>query len=182
MGQATANAARRVQRGVTLVELSTTLSIIAVSTATAVGGFGDLIHKRRTEGLAAEIAADLQAARTEAVMRNRAVRISFGEDADGVRCYVLHVGASGSCDCTEGAPARCEDGATEIKTVVLPRTGHASVSANVESMLYDPRGTVSPAATVQVKARDGRELRHVVNLLGRVRTCAVGEWSGVRPC
>jgi len=173
------------QRGLTLVEVSTTLSIAAVSAATAVGGFGELIGKRRTEGLAVEIAADLQAARTEAVLRNRAVRVTFTEDDSGLRCYVIQTGPADACECAAapaGAPAVCDGDAVEIKTVRLADAGPVRVSANVDSMLYDPRGTVSPGATVQVTGRDGRELRHVVNLLGRVRTCAVGDWAGYRPC
>lgn len=174
------------QRGLTLIELSTTLSIVAVTATTAIGGFGEVIQKRRTEGLAAELASDLQFVRTEAVMRNQGVRISFGSDAAGARCYVIHTGPADSCDCLGGdasAPAVCEAGATEIKTVRLAATSRTQVQANVASMLYSPTGTVSPTATLQVRGADGRQLNQVVNVMGRVRTCAVGGgWSGYRPC
>jgi type IV fimbrial biogenesis protein FimT len=174
------------QRGLTLIELSVTLSIVAVTATTAVGGFGELIQKRRTEGLAAELASDLQFVRTEAVMRNQGVRISFGSDATGARCYVIHTGPAEACDCLGGTPtgpAACAAGAAEIKTVRLPSGSRAQVQANVASMLYDPRGTVSPTATLQVRGADGRQLNQVVNLLGRVRTCAVGgAWAGYRAC
>lgn len=174
------------QRGLTLIELSTALSIVAVAATTAISGFGDVLQKRRTEGLAAEIANDLQFVRTEAVMRNQGVRISFGSDAEGARCYVIHTGAADACDCLGGAPtgpAVCEPGVAEIKTVRLSATGRPQLRANVASMLYDPRGTVSPTATLQVRDAQGRQLNQVVNLLGRVRTCAVGAgWSGYRTC
>jgi type IV fimbrial biogenesis protein FimT len=173
------------QRGLTLIELSTALSIVAVTATTAISGFGDLLQKRRTEGLAAEIASDLQFVRTEAVMRNQGVRISFGSDAEGARCYVIHTGAADACSCLGNAPtgpATCEPGVAEIKTVRLS-TGGTQLRANVASMLYDPRGTVSPTATLQVRDAQGRQLNQVVNLLGRVRTCAVGGgWAGYRPC
>ena len=44
--------------------------------------------------------------------------------------------------------------------------------ANVESMLFNPgNGTAVPGGTVCMATPSGRELRHVVSLMGRVRTC-----------
>lgn len=172
------------QRGLTLVESSIALALAALSVTTAVAGFSDLLQKLHTEGVAAELANDLQFARTEAVARNEGVRISFGSDATGTRCYVIHTGASGACSCLDATGASCTADVTEIKTVLLPAGGRTRVQANVTSMLYDPtRGTVTPTATLQVRGTDGRQLNHVVNLLGRVRTCAAsGTWPGYRAC
>ncbi len=176
--------AHKQQQGFTLIEISTVLSVLAATVATAIGGFGSLIQKLHTEGVAAELAADLQFVRTEAVSRNRGVRITFDADDTGARCYVIHTGAAADCSCDGSGMAACSNGAIEIKTVAFPNDGRTRVQANVSSMFYDPlRGTVSPAATLQVIAADGRQLRHVVNILGRVRTCsAVGNWASFRPC
>lgn len=175
---------RTTQRGLTLVEASVVLTVVALSVTTAITGFGDLIQRRHTEGAAAELASDLQFARTEAVARNQGVRISFGSESGGARCYVIHTGAAGACSCLGGNGASCTADAVEIKTVFLPAGGRTTVQANVVSMLYDPtRGTVTPTATLQVRGADGRQLNHVVNLLGRVRTCAAtGSWPGYRTC
>ena len=58
------------------------------------------------------------------------------------------------------------------------------VQANVASILFDPvHGTSTPAGTVRVIGSTGRELRHVVNVMGRVRTCSPqGGVSGYRAC
>jgi type IV fimbrial biogenesis protein FimT len=68
--------------------------------------------------------------------------------------------------------------------VQAPPNGTVVVTANVASMLYDPvRGTTSPTATIAVGAPESAGLRHVVNILGRVRTCApAGGLRGYRAC
>lgn len=175
---------RTLQTGLTLVELSVTLSVAATLATGAVSGFSDLLHRHRTEGVAAELATDLQYARTAAVARNEGVRVRFQADASGTRCYLIHTGPANACSCLVGTATACVGDGEVLKAVVLPADGAVQVSANVASMLYDPtRGTVTPTATLSVRAANGQQLNHVVNLLGRVRTCAAtAGWSSHRPC
>ncbi len=175
---------KQAQGGFTLVEALATLGISLTALVAAVSGFGGQMHKRHAEGVAAELATDLQFVRTEAVMRNRGVRVSFGSDDAGARCYVIHTGPAAACSCSGDGPAVCTGDAAEIKTVNFPNGGRTLVQANVSSMYYDPaRATVSPTATIRVVSADGRELRHIVNILGRVRSCAAsGQWAGHGPC
>jgi type IV fimbrial biogenesis protein FimT len=78
----------------------------------------------------------------------------------------------------------CSPGASEIRTVRLPATDRVQVQANVASILFDPvHGTSTPTGTVRVIGANGRELRHVVNVMGRVRTCSPqGSVGGYRAC
>jgi type IV fimbrial biogenesis protein FimT len=47
------------------------------------------------------------------------------------------------------------------------------VQANVASILFDPlHGTSTPTGTLRVVADSGRAVHHVVNIMGRVRTCS----------
>lgn len=175
---------RSAQRGLTLIEISTAAAIATATLATAIGGFGGLLQGRHTEGVAAELATDLQLARTESVMRNVGVRVSFQGDAGGSRCYVVHTGGADACSCLLDGPPVCSGDTVALKSVRFPSDGRTVVQANVGSMLFDPtRATVTPTATIQVRAADGRQINHVVNLLGRVRSCAAaGQWSGLRAC
>lgn len=175
---------RLTQRGLTLVEAGTATAIAAAALTTTIGSFGNLVQRRHTEGVAAELSTDLQLARSESVMRNTGVRFGFQGGVDGARCYVIYTGAANACSCTEpGAPV-CSGEAVAIKAVRLSSDSRTSVHANVASMLFDPtRATVTPTATIQVRSADGRQINHIVNILGRVRSCAaVGDWSGLRPC
>ena len=170
------------QMGFTLIETSATVSILATLAALAMPGFEQLLQRRHVEGTAAELAADLQFLRSEAVARNRPLRASFMALAGGASCYVLHSGRSADCSCT--ASGACSNDAEVIKTVVLPAQGRAQVQSNVSTIVYDPAyGTSTPAATLRVIGRDGHAIHHVVNIMGRVRSCSPdGAYAGLRRC
>lgn len=160
------------QCGLTLVELLVAIMLAVVAVATTAPDFTELLRRRRAEGLAAEVAADLQFVRSEAVARNRSIRVTF-EQAGDLTCYVIHVGSIGSCTCLAGAHAHCSSGASEIKTQFFPGGHEPGVRANVGSIVYDPVfGTVSPTTTIRIGWSDRPAVHHVINIMGRVRTCA----------
>jgi len=171
------------QKGFTLVEACVTLAVAAVITTGAAPNMRQVLDARRLEGAASQLASDLQFVRVSAVARNQRLRFSLHNDAAG-SCYVIHTGAADACRCGNSGPAVCVSGASEIRTVRLPATEQVLVQANVSSIVFDPvHGTSSPAGTVRVIGSNGRELRHVVNVMGRVRTCSPqGSVSGYRAC
>lgn len=165
---------RTAQRGLTLIECCVTLAIASVLVGTAVPSFDSQLQSRWLDGTAAELAVDLHYVRSEAVARNEGVRIGFQTVAGG-HCTVIHTGAAGACTCDSGGAAQCTNGATPLKTVFHPADRGVAVRANVTSMRFDPtNGTVTPAGTVRVTAADGRAVHHVVNIMGRVRSCSPG--------
>ena len=87
------------QRGVTLIEAAVAMTIGAIALSTAAPGFRSLVERKRLEGVAAQLATDLQFVRTAAVARNEPLRISFYAETGG-SCYVMHTGAAGDCGCT----------------------------------------------------------------------------------
>jgi type IV fimbrial biogenesis protein FimT len=170
------------QRGVTLIEAAITLAIAAIAATIAAPGFQDLIARKRLEGTAAQLATDLQTVRTEAVARNAALRVSFHADARG-SCYLIHTGAKALCSCSAAGPATCTGDAVLVKAVYLPAEQRVAVGASASSILFDPvHGTSSPAATARVTGVPGA-IHHVVNVMGRVRTCSPeGRIAGYRIC
>lgn len=164
----------RRHRGLTLIELAIVVAVAAVAASVAVPGLRDLVDGRRLIGAAARLAADVQFARSEAVSRNRTLRLSF-QSIPQASCYVVHTGAAAQCRCAAAGPATCTGGAVEIKTVVLADADRVVVAANVASMVFDPRhGTVTPAGTLRTVDARGRAVHHVVNVMGRVRSCSPG--------
>lgn len=158
--------------GLTLVELAATLAVTAVLAGTALPSLADFVGTRRLEGVAAQLATDIQFVRSDAVARNTPVRISLHQGADG-SCYVVHTGAAAQCNCLASGPAQCTADAHEIKTVQLSARDGVSLQSNVASLLFDPlHGTVSPTATLRVVGLHARAIHHVVNLMGRVRSCS----------
>lgn len=171
------------QRGVTLIEACIVMAISSVVIGTTVPGMQGLLDGRRLGGTAAQLATDIQYVRSEAVARNRAVRLSFHTAADA-SCYVVHTGTAAQCACGSTGPAVCDAGADEIKTVHLPAAERVGLQTNVGSVLFDPlHGTSTPTGTLRVIGTQGREVHHVINIMGRVRSCTPsGAVPGYRAC
>jgi len=67
------------------------LAVTGIVVTTAAPSLTQLIEARRIDGVASQMASDLQFARAEAVLHNQGVRISFKPEA---ACYVVHTGAA----------------------------------------------------------------------------------------
>jgi type IV fimbrial biogenesis protein FimT len=173
----------RSQHGVTLVEACTVVAVLAILASTATPNLQGLIDSRRLDGAATQLATDIQFVRTEAVARNLPVRLSFHATAEG-SCYVVHTGNADQCDCDAPGPATCTGDARQIKTVALTAADRVSLQTNVASVLFDPlHGTSTPTGTLRLVGRQGRAVHHVVNVMGRVRSCSPqGAMPGYRAC
>ena len=169
------------QQGLTLVETAVVASVIAICAAAAAPHMQGLLDSRRLDGFATQLAADLQLTRNEAIARNQPVRLSW-HSATG--CYVVHTGSAAQCSCAAEGPAECSGGAAQIRTVRWSTAERVTLQSNAASILFDPQhGTASPTATLRITGVDGRAIHHVVNVMGRVRSCAgVGTVPGYRAC
>ena len=162
------------QRGITLLEACVVVAVTAIVAATSLPSFSALIDGHRLEGAASRLAADVQFVRSEALARNRALRLSIHAGADA-SCWVVHTGAADECGCTNGTSVVCHGSAVEIKSVVLPAAERISVAANVASIVFDPlHGTSTPTGTLRLSDARGRAIHHIVNVVGRIRSCAIG--------
>lgn len=170
----TAFFAPRQQRGLSLIESLMAVAIAAIATGATLPGFQQALEQRRLEGSAAQLHTDLQLARSEAVARNRTLRMSFGTSASG-SCYVVHTGAAASCSCDASGVPVCTSGAEALRSVQFESGGRVQLQSNVASMVLDPtKGTVSPTGTLRVLSADGRAVHVVVNIMGRARKCSPG--------
>jgi type IV fimbrial biogenesis protein FimT len=167
------NNSKLFQRGVTLIEAGITTSVVAIAATLGVPSFTQMRDTRALEGVSSELARDLQYVRSEAVARNLSMRLTTQPLADGGACYVIHTGSNGDCTCAADGAATCATGEQSFKTVVFGGARRVNVSVNSASMLWHPtRGTVTPTGTLRLALPDGRAVHHVVNILGRARTCS----------
>lgn len=161
----------RHQRGITLVEAAVVLAVIAVLLGAALPSFEQMRQRRHLEGVALQFETDVQHARSLAVARNETVRISFF-GGDAVSCYVVHTGNVGACTCGAQGAVTCGSSGSVLRPVHVGGHGGLTLKANVKAMTIDPTyGTVTPAASVRVRIADGTELRQIVNIMGRTRSC-----------
>ena len=179
----TKHSTRKRQHGVSLLELAIVMVVLAIVAATAAPSMAGFIETRRLDGAATRLASDIQFVRSEALARNRPLRLSFRSHA-AASCWIVHTGIAAQCDCPAPGPAVCTGGAVEIKTVQLPTPERITLIPNVGSIAFDPlHGTSTPAGTLRLVASSGRAVHHVVNVMGRARSCSPsGAVAGYRPC
>ncbi len=175
---------RRGQFGTSMVEMLTVASIAAVLVGAAAPNLIDLRDRQRLLSLTSAVETDLQQARSLAVSLNQVLRMSFGTGA-GQGCYVLHTGSNAQqCRCGEQpGDSVCTGDAVALRSVTLAADQGVQLLANVSAMAFEPhRGTVTPAGTVRVQQQDGRSVRLVVNIMGRVRACTPHGLVGWAAC
>ncbi|NKI96896.1 GspH/FimT family pseudopilin [Rhizobacter sp. SG703] len=174
--------------GFTLIELMACVAVCAVLALAAVPSLRRWMEARRLDGAAHELAADLRLARSEAINRNQSVRIGFRgatpASTTPSNCYVVYVGAIDACRCTPQGPADCDGDGQALRSVALQPQDRLSLQANVATISFDAQhGTSTPAATLRLAGASGLAIQHVVNVLGRVRSCSpLGTMSGYRAC
>ncbi len=161
-------------RGLSLIEWLVTLSVGAVLMAMAVPGLTHWLQRERLLGGAALMASELQLLRHVAIARNEPLRFSLYPSADGT-CTVIHTGEPGLCRCGPRGAATCTVGGTVLSHGHWPIGAGVAVSANVASLRFDPdAGTVTPTGSIRLVDGRGVGITHVVNILGRVRSCSPG--------
>ena len=162
--------ARR-QFGFTLVESLMVLAVTAIVLGAAAPHFGAALERRHLEGASAQLETDIQFARSAAGARNHTLRIAFTSQAGG-SCYIVHTGRANDCRCTPEGQAVCQGAAMPIRTAAFAVGGPLQLRSNVGAMIFDPAvGTVTPTGTLRFTGRQGHEVRLIVNIMGRVRSC-----------
>ena len=169
-------AQRAAQRGVTIVEQAVVLGIVSTVLGTVIPSFQGTRDRLAMEGTAGQLESELQWARSEAVARNEAVRFSFEPSANGNgSCYVIHTGGPRDCRCADGAAPVCTPGVKALRSWQPAADARSSITSNSTSFAFNPMlGTVTPTATLEVRNPRGDVVRLVVNIMGRVRSCAPG--------
>lgn len=164
--------AARHQQGVTLVEASAVLAVVSVLLGTSLPEFEKTRQRHHLEGTAAQMETDLHLARSQAVAMNRTVRLSFGGTGNQA-CYAIHTGGAGDCDCAAGSSGQCTNGAQLLASRRLDGKLPVAISSNSGSLAFSAHfGTVTPTATMRVENAAGDEIRVIVNVTGRVRSCS----------
>ena len=161
--------------GFTLIELLVVVALVAIVLSVAAPSFTTTLTKKRLEGVAAELATDIQYARSEAAQRNAAVGVVFGTN-----CYTVYVlGTTNATACTA-----LGTGGSALKNVQVgggtslafaPAVAGAFIAFDpVRGMAVDAAaGTtdLSGAVTVTNSAGDW-QIRAIVTKVGRAKLCS----------
>ena len=175
---------RGTSRGLSLVELLCSVAIMAILLGGVLPMFNELRASQALQATAALLETDLQYARSLATLGGGTVRLSTQALASGGSCYAVHTGPAQACRCSGDGQARCDAGATLLRLADQGGPSGITLGPVARSILFDGgKGTVTPTATFQVADRDGRVIHQIINIMGRVRSCAPnGKLGGLRAC
>lgn len=164
---------RHATAGFTLVETCVVVGICVIVALAAAPALSDTRDRQALRGAANELRADLQFLRSAAVARDRTLRFASSAAPSG-SCYVLHAGSPGACSCDGTGRVACTGGTEVLKSVAFGLAGAPQLKASTAEIAIDPdRGTVTPTATLKLMSpRSGEAIEHVVNVMGRVRSCS----------
>jgi Tfp pilus assembly protein FimT len=160
---------RKQQFGISLVESLVTLAVSGSLLGGALPSLQGVVEKQRLQAAGETLRSDLAEARLLALSTGRSLRVALPTAAGG-RCYLVFRGGAQDCRCDAAGAAVCQPGAELLQHQVLPQG--VQLQANAGSLLIDGRrGTVTPAASLQMQTGSGQQLRHVIAMTGRVRSC-----------
>lgn len=159
------------QRGVTLIELVVTLSVVAILATLAIPSFRSLILNRQISASAESILNGLQLARAEAVRRN--TQVQFVLNADGTW-------AVGCITVTASCPASIQsstlgDGASDKVTVTPTPSGASTAAFNSFGAIISSASSLTqldfalPAGALP--ASEAHPLRLEISTGGGARLC-----------
>ena len=140
------------QGGFTLVEMLTTMAVLAVSLALAAPAMSTFIRNNRIRAAQSELVSSLMLARTEAARRGTAAGIAAKvAAADGglARGWRVWVDLNGNGLDDDGAGSVLRDVADLGASVFIKATG--SASGRADGALYSPRGYLDPLSLVAFK-------------------------------
>lgn len=186
MGQPACHPARRMRRcprGLTLVDSLMALLIVVGLIGASLYWLSQVTQRHATEAVAALLETDLRHARSQALAIDAPVRFELQTRPDGSSCYMTHTGQAGACQCATAAAAICRPGVRLIQAAEQPLNRRVRIVHSGRALTFDPgKGTVTPTATFVVRGADGGEIRQVINLMGRVRSCSNDRLAGLRSC
>lgn len=159
-------------RGWSAVECLMVVTVVGLGLSAAMPDLSRSIELRHLESAAAQLETHIAHARMAAVSRNEGVRLSLRSTEAG-SCYVVHTGAAGQCQCSIASAPDCSAGAQAFAHTAYAADSRVTLRWNTASILFHPdKGTSTPTGTLRLSIRDSTELRQIVNLMGRVRTCS----------
>lgn len=167
------------RRGMTLIELTVSVAILAIFASLAAPSFTGFLGKKRVEGVNADLLTDLQFARSEAGKRNRPVQITFGTN-----CYRIQAlsAANSTVSSTASCSATVPTGESELKTVSLS-SGALSTQSSLRAVVFDQvqglasftdtSGATLTSGQIDVQSVDARyQLRVALSVVGRATVCS----------
>lgn len=173
-------------QGLTLIELMIALVVVAVLAAIATPSMYEYIMRKRVQGVADELLANLRLMRSASNVSFGWARLDVRQDAS-TTCYAVYsYSMGGFCNCLN--PSGCNNKFTEVhKLVQLPLNGQVRVTPAVGSatqlIFHRFNGLPMSAArfAIEVWAPRGGKVLVSTNESGQPSICSVSGHNSAYP-
>lgn len=164
--------------GLATLEMIITLCIVGILIAAVTPSFAHLLEGYRLKAATELLYSNLQLAKTEAIKRNKRVRLSFQtSNAGATWCYGIKEQLT--CDCNvDSGPSAChlDDVPKMVRSTEFPNI-HLATAISSGSHHFTFEGIRSTTASTFGRATftstvEGLETQVIVNRLARVRLCS----------
>lgn len=174
---------QRRQRGITFVEAAAYLAAVSVLLGSGLPSLVEARQARQLESLVSELRTDIQLARSAAVSMGQSVRLQVQSSEIGA-CYIVHTGPASSCSCQPASGGTCTADGSLLKAGTVPKSDKLTLTANTRVFTFDgTQGTVTPTGTLTAANAHGDQLKLIVNVMGRTRSCrSAGDLAGHPRC
>jgi len=167
------------QTGITLTEILTTLSVIAILLSMSAPSYSEFIIKRKVAAGADLIGTFFENAKMEAVKRHQFASVTYKKADNGIDwCLGAVLGKEVACDCMAETPA-CQLGsaAAVLSNESFVQLNDLVANFNTGTISYDPvRGILTnPEGSVTMQIQHSEEDFRVhisVNAVGSVSKCS----------
>lgn len=157
-------------RGLTLIEITVALAVLAVMASLAMPSFAGMAARTRLKAVVEALAGDVAEARFEAARRGQALQITAVAGADW--CWVVATTPGCSCDTGQACALKTVRG-RDHGGVAMLQGGHSELQAV---------GTAQTASLL-FESTHGERLRVDISPLGRADICApAGKLGGYADC
>lgn len=161
--------------GFTLVEAMVTLAILAILVTQAVPAFNQTMERQRITRAAESVLSDVRWARSEAIKRNRQVRLYFTTASPWgyLICAATSLDTFGTCstDSTQTNRIKTVDGGNSFSATTLSSVAFDLSGTAVSYTTFEPaRGTNQQPGTINITTTN-YSANITVSALGRARIC-----------
>ncbi|MBV7599291.1 GspH/FimT family pseudopilin [Aeromonas encheleia] len=168
--------------GFTLIELLIALTLVAILVAVALPSYQSLRQEQMVRAATQALYTDVMLLKSEAVKRNQTLNLLLFNSGTSNWCYRVHIdGSCSSCtDTCSSIEGRKGGDASEFPGLIL-EASYSESATNIRPLNISPRRGTLTAGNIAISSGD-YSMRVVTNNVGRVRTCAVRNVSGVPGC
>ncbi|MBO1519346.1 GspH/FimT family pseudopilin [Oceanisphaera pacifica] len=163
------------QRGLTLIELSIGIAVVAILLSLAVPRFQRLAQKNSVRSAGMALYSDLQLARSEAIKRNQDITVCFSGSGTATWSYQIKVLAQ---------PSDCSSNMLHLIRAMDHNDASSlnfSASYARDYLIFKPRRSSLVAGNITL-TEQGQSITVKTWNNGIIRTCSSSKLSGVPKC